>query len=214
MLMNMPGRNKLPHTPRQPRGRRRVANLLEAAAAEIGEAGYEAATMSSIARRAHASIGSLYQFFPNKVALVQALRGRYCEEFEQIWAPLSSEAEHLSLEKLVGRMADSTVLFIERHPAFLALLDAPCSTHSSTAIRERFQKLVASFLLARRPRMSREKALRLAVMILQTFKALNFLYRDLSPVARRPYIHEFKTLLHQYLECRMNHQDNGVRNHQ
>jgi AcrR family transcriptional regulator len=190
-----------------------VANLLEAAAAEIGDAGYEAATMSSIARRAHASIGSLYQFFPNKVALVQALRGRYCEEFEQLWAPLSSEAEHLSLVKLVSRMADSAAWFIERHPAFLVLLDAPCNSHSSAAIQERFQKLVASFLLARRPRMSRAKALRLAVMILQTFKALNSLYRDLAPAARRPYIQEFKTLLRQYLECRMNHRDNGLRNH-
>ena len=75
--------------PRQPRGRRRVDALLDAAAAEIGDAGYEAATMCSIAARAGASIGSLYQFFPNKAAIVQALRRRYCDEFELMWAPLA-----------------------------------------------------------------------------------------------------------------------------
>ncbi|MDQ2711302.1 MAG: TetR/AcrR family transcriptional regulator, partial [Acidobacteriota bacterium] len=50
--------------PRQERGERRVAALLEAAAAEIAEMGCEGATMSGIAERAGACIGSLYQFFP------------------------------------------------------------------------------------------------------------------------------------------------------
>lgn len=200
--------------PRQPRGRRRVDALLEAAAAEIGSVGYDAATMSSIAERAGASIGSLYQFFPNKPAIVQALRGHYCEEFEQAWAPLASEARHLSLEELVGKMVDSTVLFIERHTAFLALLDAPGGTHAPAAVRERFQRLVATFLRARRPRMSPEKSVRLATMTLQMIKAMNFLYRDLSPGRRRPYIQEFKLLLLRYLECRMDHPKEADGKHQ
>ena len=188
--------------------------MLEAAAAEIRDVGYEAATMSSIATRAGASIGSLYQFFPNKGAVVQALREHYCEEFEQLWAPLAVEAKHLSLEDLVGRMVDSTVCFIEQHPAFLALLDAPGGTHAPAAVRERFQQLVATFLRARRPRMSPEKALRLATMTLQMIKAMNFLYRDQSPGERRPYIQEFKILLLRYLECRMDHPIEVKGNHQ
>lgn len=195
--------------PRQSRGRRRVDTLLDAAAAEISDAGYEAATMSSIAHRAGASIGSLYQFFPNKPAVVQALRARYCEEFELLWEPIALEAKGLSLESLVARMVDSTVIFMERHPAFLALLDAPCDTRAQSEVRARFQQLVAGFLRARRPRISREKALRLATMTLQMFKAMNFLYRDLSVRERRTYIVEFKSLLLQYLDCRMNHQRNG-----
>jgi hypothetical protein len=120
-----------------------------------------------------------------------------------MWAPLAHEAKHLSLEQLVIRLVDSTVLFVERHPAFLTLLDAPASTHPPAAVRERFQQLVASFLLARRPRMSPKKALRLATITLQMVKAMNFLYRDLSPQARRPYIQEFKMLLQCYLESRI-----------
>lgn len=203
--MWMPNRTELRRLPRQPRGRRRVEALLNAAAAEIGDVGYDAATMSSIATRAAASIGSLYQFFPNKVAIVQALRRRYCDEFELMWAPLGDEAKDLSCSELVTRLVDSTVLFVERHPAFLALLDAPASTHVPPAARKRFQQLVATFLLARRPRMSPEKALRLATMTLQMIKAMNFLYRDLSPQERLPYVREFKSLLQCYLESRVEH---------
>ena len=46
-----------------------------------------------------------------------------------MWAPLASEAGQLSLQELVIRLVDSTVVFVERHPAFLTLLDAPASTH-------------------------------------------------------------------------------------
>src|ERR1017187_7353847 len=140
----MPNKTELRRLTLQPRGRRRVETLLNAAAAEISDAGYEAATMCSIATRAGASIGSLYQFFPNKVAIVQALRRHYCDEFELMWAPIASEAKHLSWKELVNRLVDSTVLFVERHPAFLALLDAPASTHAPAVVRERFQQLVAT----------------------------------------------------------------------
>ena len=189
--------------PQQPRGHRRVDALLDAAASEIGEVGYESATMSAIASRADASIGSLYQFFPNKPAITQALRSRYADDFEQLWAPLVDEARYLTTEGLVARLVNLTVGFVDRHPAFLALLDAPASTHAPAAVRERFQKMVAAFLLARKPRMSPQKALRLATVTLQSLKAMNFLYRDLSAAERRLYVQEFKMLLHCYLESRM-----------
>lgn len=199
----MPPKTELRRLPRQSRGRQRVEDLLDAAAAEISGAGYDAATMSSIATRAGASIGSLYQFFPNKVAIVQALRERYCDQFTAMWEPLTTEARRLSWNELAVRLVDSTVGFAERHPAFLALLDSPASTCLSAQIRQRFQKLVATFLLARKPRLTPEKALRLATMTLQMIKAMNFLYRDLSPRERRVYAGEFKILLSCYLERRM-----------
>jgi AcrR family transcriptional regulator len=200
----MPTKTELRRLPRQSRGRQKVEDLLDAAAAEISSAGYDAATMSAIAARARASIGSLYQFFPNKVALVQALRERYCDEFAAMWAPLTIEARHLTWKELAIRLVDSTVAFAERHPAFLALLDAPASTCSSTPVRTRFQKLVATFLVARKPRLAPEKALTLATMTLQMIKAMNFLYRDLSARERGVYAEEFKILLSCYLERRMN----------
>src|ERR1700733_11723420 len=84
--------------PRQERGERRVAGLLEAAEAVIAETGYEAATMSAIAGRAGAAIGSLYQFFPNKACITQALRTEYAKQFDNLYAPLALQAGSLSPE--------------------------------------------------------------------------------------------------------------------
>ena len=65
--------------PIQARGEQRVARLLEAAAAIFAEVGYDAATMRDIAARAGASIGSLYQFFPNKEVVARAMKTQYCQ---------------------------------------------------------------------------------------------------------------------------------------
>ncbi len=59
--------------PKRQRGHERVAILLEAAARVFLEKGYDAATMTEIAAAANSSIGSLYQFFPTKPLLAEAL---------------------------------------------------------------------------------------------------------------------------------------------
>src|ERR1700733_1184556 len=111
--------------PRQERGERRVAGLLEAAEAVISQIGYEAATMSAIAERAGAAIGSLYQFFPNKACITQALRTEYAKQFDSMYAPLQVQARTLNREALVSHLIELTVSFVEAHPALTALLDAP-----------------------------------------------------------------------------------------
>src|SRR5687768_3941077 len=52
--------------PRQERGRRRVDEILDAAEALIAEVGPAAVSIQELARRAGASVGSIYHFFPHK----------------------------------------------------------------------------------------------------------------------------------------------------
>ncbi len=63
--------------PRQERSRRTVERILDAAAHVFHEQGYTAATTNDIADEAEVSIGSLYQYFPNKDALLVALTQRH-----------------------------------------------------------------------------------------------------------------------------------------
>lgn len=74
----------LRHAPVQERGRRRVQQLLDAAAQVIAESGVDNATTNAVAARAETSVGVLYKFFPNKQAIVEALALRYIEEIEQL----------------------------------------------------------------------------------------------------------------------------------
>ncbi len=67
--------------PVQQRSAQRVERMLNATAELLDEVGYEALTTTLIARRAGVAVGSLYQFFPDKRAVVQALTQRNLERF-------------------------------------------------------------------------------------------------------------------------------------
>jgi AcrR family transcriptional regulator len=190
--------------PRQQRGERRVAELLEAAEAVIAQMGYEAATMSAIAGRARAAIGSLYQFFPSKACITQALRTEYAKQFDNLYAPLATQARTLNCQALVSHLIDLTVRFVDTHPALPALLDAPQSTRAPAAMRAVLRQRFAEVLLAQNPRMSKPKALLLGTVALHIVKALNQLYGELPPRERRKMIQEFKMVLLSYLSARMN----------
>jgi AcrR family transcriptional regulator len=189
--------------PQQERGERRVGELLRAAEAVIAEIGYEAATMSAIADRAGAAIGSLYQFFVNKASITQALRTEYAQQFDDMYAPLVAQARTLNHEALVSQLIDLTVRFVDTHPALPALLDAPQSTRAPVAMRNVLRERFAGVLLAQSPRMSKPKALRLGTVILHIIKALNQLYVERPPLERRKIVQEFKIVLLSYLNARV-----------
>lgn len=67
----------LRRTPSQKRSRERVEQILACATALIQEKGSDAMRMSEVAEKAGISIGSLYQYFPDKAAIVRTLAERY-----------------------------------------------------------------------------------------------------------------------------------------
>jgi AcrR family transcriptional regulator len=71
----------LRRVPVQDRSLARVNRMLDACAALLDEVGYEALTTTLVADRAGVAIGSLYQFFPDKRAIVQALAMRNLEAY-------------------------------------------------------------------------------------------------------------------------------------
>ncbi len=114
-------------TPQQDRGIRRVARLLDAAAAEILLTGVDGLTMNAVAKRAATAAGSLYQFFPARPALLCALAVRY----EAALATLSDEVA-ARLAAKPERSIDATAIAFLRpfiawyaaNPAYLVLVEA------------------------------------------------------------------------------------------
>jgi AcrR family transcriptional regulator len=79
--------------PAQERSRERARRILDAAAHEFAEEGVEAATIEGIAKRAGTSVGSIYQFFPNKLAIYEAVGDEYLDECRALFdALVSAEA--------------------------------------------------------------------------------------------------------------------------
>lgn len=66
--------------PTQQRSREMVERILEAAARIFAEQGYHGTTTNHVAEAAGVSIGSLYQYFPNKDSLLVALGERHVAE--------------------------------------------------------------------------------------------------------------------------------------
>jgi AcrR family transcriptional regulator len=169
----------------------------------MSEIGYEAATMSAIADRAGAAIGSLYQFFPNKACLTQALRIEYAKQFDRMFAPLAMQARALNSEALATQLVDLTVEFAEAHPALPALLDAPKSTRAPLPMQKILRERFASVLLAQDQRLSKAEAARAGTITLHILKALNQLYTELRGRERYRMVDEFKMVLLGYLQARL-----------
>lgn len=99
-----------------------MEEILDAAAALLGEVGYGRFTTNGVAARAGVSPGSLYQYFRNKEAIVGALARRYVEVFEQaLGRAFPSTADALTPEEAADRMVETLVTMNLRHPALAAV---------------------------------------------------------------------------------------------
>ncbi|MFF1461212.1 TetR family transcriptional regulator [Streptomyces sp. NPDC058330] len=81
----------LRRVPVQQRSAERLARILDAGAELLDETGYEQLSTRAVADRAGVPIGSVYRFFPNKRALVDALAERNLDVYA---------------ERIAGRLAD------------------------------------------------------------------------------------------------------------
>ncbi len=66
--------------PRQARSRATVETIVQAGARVLNDAGWAGFTTNKVADLAGVSIGSLYQYFPDKLSLVDAIRRRHLDD--------------------------------------------------------------------------------------------------------------------------------------
>ena len=189
--------------PRQPRAERRVAELLKIAGAVLAENGYESATMTEIAERAGTSIGTVYQYFPNKQAVVLALQNQYATTMDERWAEVEEAAGRLSMEEIAHRLVEITSRFVEEHPALFLVLDAPLKQGRSTQRRVRLRERMARVLQSKAPELPWEVAYRMANVSVQTVKGMTVLYAGAGSEERGELIAEYRLILAGYLVSRV-----------
>ncbi|MDU8500272.1 TetR/AcrR family transcriptional regulator [Pseudomonas syringae] len=143
----MPSHPDLPQRmPQQARGRQRYERILDACASLIVANGLAGLKMSDIGKECDTAIGSLYHFFPNKDAVLNALRARILEDFIAILREINSvdpsQWSALSTSKFVHRLVMPLVYYVADHPECLIISDnaehVEISKKINTAILDTF----------------------------------------------------------------------------
>lgn len=111
----------LRNEPVQARSTARLTRLLDAAAEVIDEIGFERLTTAMVAERAGASIGTVYRYFPDRIAVLQSLSVRTLNEvLADITTAMGDEA-HSTWWQAVEASIDVTVKAFSERKGFRSL---------------------------------------------------------------------------------------------
>ncbi len=185
---------------RQPRGLRRVDEILDAASHVFAEVGYDAASTHAIAVRAGISHGSLYQFFPNKEAIAHALATRYVTQlhtmYETSFAPYDA---HVALAVFLDLWIDPLVAF-KNDPGFFALFAGSSTAHQFTdvthALHEEVARRIEQKIAILAPDIPLERQKQIATVCIQIVKSL----LSLATTQENWIVGELKATVYRYLE--------------
>jgi AcrR family transcriptional regulator len=124
--------------PRQARSRATVEAILQAGARVLGNRGLDAFTTNEVAEVAGVSIGSLYQYFPDKLSLIDAIRRRHLDDVLSVLR--QTEQGQKSLSQLATELVDGMIKVHSIEPALhRVLLDEAPRYDGSRAIQGIFE---------------------------------------------------------------------------
>jgi AcrR family transcriptional regulator len=156
-------------TPKQARAQVTVDAILTATAELLVELGYERTTTNAIARRAGVSIGSLYQYFPNKEALFTALCDQHMNEMTDLLigeiASLRGRPLDEAIRPLVKALLRAHAVAPALHRVFIEQVPRINGLERVQQV-DRMLVEVMSAELAKRPEKLRPRDLEMAVFIL------------------------------------------------
>jgi AcrR family transcriptional regulator len=110
--------------PTQERAQETVNAILDAVIRLLRRAGSSSITTNRVAAAAGVSIGSVYQYFPNKRAIFIALHERHIEQVDQTLQRKISESADEPLERLVAHLMDGMIEVHAADPELATLLDS------------------------------------------------------------------------------------------
>ena len=111
----------LRNEPVQARSTARLTALLDAAASVIDEIGYERLTTAMVAEKAGASIGTVYRYFPDRIAVLQSLSARNLSEFTARGLSGVSGSGVTNWPSAVEAAVDGLAKFFRSEPGFKSL---------------------------------------------------------------------------------------------
>lgn len=143
--------------------------ILDATARILIERGFAAVTTNAVAERAGVSVGSLYQYFPNKEALVSALHARHGEQMMAVIQRAMTKAMDATLDDALAGLVEATVEAHRVDSDLHAVLELQLGAMDKPSLEEEYvvvmeQRIVA--LLARHRGVITTPDLKLAAFML------------------------------------------------
>lgn len=206
MATNSPESSKMRRRPRQARSQQRVNKILDVAENMFIEKGYDGATTNAIATQAEVPIGSLYQFFPDKAAIVQALAERYMALLHQKFMTLHTpEAAELPLADYVNQMIDAIDQFFLNHPGYHAIFiqvqnEIPELEAIEAATDAQLIQELAAFLALRGEKSEQVNYDLIAFVLVKSIGSLLWVALSQEPSFRQQLVTETKRYTLSYLQ--------------
>lgn len=133
--------------PSQERSRDRVERILDATASLLRDMPVDKVTTAAIAESAGVPIGSVYQYFPNKLSVLAELARRVMEQVDLKTASLIAEDFGvLPWDKAIDRAIDATMEGYSEQPGYIQLLLSIRPTPEFGAITDESNERVAAML--------------------------------------------------------------------
>ena len=200
----MTGQPRMRRRPRQPRSREMVERLVAAGRDVLVERGYDAATTNHIAAAAGVSPGSLYQYFPDKTAVLAEVLDRYSADLVARVSRAFLRALGAPTREAVRATVTALLDAYETNPALLrVLVEQVPRTHDSaraTFARRMDDMLTAAILSdpARDPARPGEAA---AWILVRTVEHVSISYvLERPPLDRDTVVDELTELITGYLD--------------
>lgn len=137
-------------TPVQERSKAMVQALLDATARILAKDGYDALSTNRVARAAGVSVGSLYQYYPSKEALVRGVLERWGAETTAQMTALRASLATASLETAVAVVVQAVLEPVRLDPqlsrVLLEQLPRIGVFDELDLLNRRFAELLASWL--------------------------------------------------------------------
>ncbi|WP_128429509.1 TetR/AcrR family transcriptional regulator [Streptomyces cyaneus] len=132
----------LRRTPQQARSKARLARVLQAAERVLVSEGVRALTTTRIAAEAKVSVGSLYQYLPDRDAIIDALAAGYFARLESAMEDLVRAAAEEQWDDPVGVLIDAYAAIYRTEHGFRALWFGSSLTEQTRAAdREHKQRM-------------------------------------------------------------------------
>ena len=193
--------------PAQRRSRATVDAILEAAARVFAERGFAAGTTNRIAERAGVSVGSLYEYFPNKESILVALVERTTAQgMARIEGRLAEDSEgDGDLERLLLGFVEAMLAFHRGEPELHRVLfeEAPHPPELHACVLQMEEKLAHTLeaFLARCSEVAVRDADTAAHLAVQVVEALThrFVLHGIHEITDAAFTQEVVGLLSAYL---------------